>query len=271
MTGKATSTDLLNEREQEILQRLASGFSDQQIADDLFLSLNTVKWYNRQIYSKLGVKNRTQAVAYAKELGLLENSFSMSSQAGSVSTLSMQTLLSLGRNPFFLGREEVLARLWRQFQAGQTKAFSQPQAICGLGGVGKTQVALEYAYRHVQDYQAIFWTRADSRDTLVAGLLEIASILRLPERDERDQGVVRAAVKAWLSQNTGWLLILDNVDDLTLLPEFLPVPLSGHLLLTTRAQAPGGLATRVELETLDLDDAALLLLRRAGLLALDAS
>ncbi len=165
----------------------------------------------------------------------------------------------------------MLARLWRQFQAGQTKAFSQPQAICGLGGVGKTQVALEYAYRHVQDYQAIFWTRADSRDTLVAGLLEIASILRLPERDERDQGVVRAAVKAWLSQNTGWLLILDNVDDLTLLPEFLPVPLSGHLLLTTRAQAPGGLATRVELETLDLDDAALLLLRRAGLLALDAS
>ena len=184
--------------------------------------------------------------------------------------ISMQTLLSLGRNPFFLGREEVLARLRRQFQAGQAKAFSQPQAICGLGGVGKTQVALEYAYRHAQDYQAIFWTRADSRDTLVAGLLEIASLLRLTERDERDQGVAITAVKTWLSQNTGWLLILDNADDLALLPEFLPVPPSGHLLLTTRAQAPGALATRVELETLDLDDAPLLLLRRAGLLALDA-
>ena len=158
----------------------------------------------------------------------------------------MQTLLSLGRNPFFLGREEVLARLRRQFQAGQAKAFSQPQAICGLGGVGKTQVALEYAYRHAQDYQAIFWTRADSRDTLVAGFLEIASVLGLPERHEPDQHVAIAAVKGWLSQNTGWLLILDNADDLALLPEFLPSSLSGHLLLTTRAQALGGLADRIE-------------------------
>src|ERR1051326_9327722 len=91
MTGKATSPDLLNEREQEILQRLSAGLSDQQIADELFLSLNTVKWYNRQIYSKLGVKSRTQAVAYAKELGLLENGVSTSPQAGSGGTLSMQT------------------------------------------------------------------------------------------------------------------------------------------------------------------------------------
>ena len=269
MKGKATSQHLLNEREQEILQRLSTGLSDQQIADELFLSLHTVKWYNRQIYSKLGVKSRTQAVAYAKELGLLDRGFSTAPQAGPGVTLSMQTLFSLGRNPFFLGREEVLTRLRRQFQAA--KAFSQPQAICGLGGVGKTQVALEYAYRHAQDYQAIFWARADSRETLVESLLDIASMLRLPERDEWDQGFVITAVKAWLSQNTGWLLILDNADDLALLPEFLPVPLSGHLLLTTRAQAPGKLATRVELETLDLDDAPLLLLRRAGLLALDAS
>ncbi len=266
MKGKARSLDLLNEREQEIVQRLATGLSDQQIADELFLSLHTVKWYNRQIYSKLGVKSRTQAIACVKDLGLLESRDSQSQQ-----TDSRMGGLPYPRNPFFLGREEVLARLRRQFQAGQAKVFSQPQAICGLGGVGKTQVALEYAYRHAQDYQAIFWTRADSRDTLMAGLLEIASVLRLPERDERDQGVAIAAVKSWLSQNTGWLLILDNADDLPMLPEFLPVPLSGHLLLTTRTQAPGALATRVELETLYLDDAALLLLRRAGLLALDAS
>ena len=73
-----------------------------------------------------------------------------------------------------------------------------------------------------------------------------------------------------MSQHTNWLLILDNVDELALLPEFLPAPLSGHLLLTTRAQALGGLASRIEIETLDLDSAPLLL-RRAGLLALDAS
>jgi pimeloyl-ACP methyl ester carboxylesterase/DNA-binding CsgD family transcriptional regulator len=60
----------INKREREILERLASGLSDQQIADELFLSLNTVKWYNRQIYSKLGVSGRTQAITKARALGL---------------------------------------------------------------------------------------------------------------------------------------------------------------------------------------------------------
>jgi len=78
MKRKALSPDPLNEREKEILRRLSTGLSDQQIADELFLSLNTVKWYNRQIYSKLGVRSRTQAIACVKGLGLLESGISMS-------------------------------------------------------------------------------------------------------------------------------------------------------------------------------------------------
>jgi len=70
MEGKATSLHQLNEREKEILARLSTGLSDQQIADELFLSVNTVKWYNRQIYSKLGVSSRTQAIAQARALSL---------------------------------------------------------------------------------------------------------------------------------------------------------------------------------------------------------
>ena len=61
----------MNKREQEILERLATGLSDQQIADELFLSLHTVKWYNRQIFSKLGVSSRTQAITKARALGLV--------------------------------------------------------------------------------------------------------------------------------------------------------------------------------------------------------
>jgi pimeloyl-ACP methyl ester carboxylesterase/DNA-binding CsgD family transcriptional regulator len=64
--------DQLNEREREILKRLSAGLSDQQIADELFLSLNTVKWYNRQIYAKLGVANRFQAMAHARTTDLFE-------------------------------------------------------------------------------------------------------------------------------------------------------------------------------------------------------
>ncbi len=66
------ASDQLTEREYEILARLSNGMSDQQIADELVLSLNTVKWYNRQIYSKLGVSSRTQAIAQASALGLLD-------------------------------------------------------------------------------------------------------------------------------------------------------------------------------------------------------
>ena len=71
MDGNAAQ-DQLTAREKAILARLSSGLSDQQIANELFLSLHTVKWYNRQIYSKLGVGNRTQALAVARALGFLD-------------------------------------------------------------------------------------------------------------------------------------------------------------------------------------------------------
>jgi pimeloyl-ACP methyl ester carboxylesterase/DNA-binding CsgD family transcriptional regulator len=64
--------DQLNPREMEILRRISGGLSDQQIADELFLSLNTVKWYNRQIYAKLRVGNRIQAITQARAMGLLD-------------------------------------------------------------------------------------------------------------------------------------------------------------------------------------------------------
>ena len=70
--GMVRPPDQLNDREREILRRLSGGLADQQIADALFLSLNTVKWYNRQIYSKLRVRNRIQAIAQARAMDFLE-------------------------------------------------------------------------------------------------------------------------------------------------------------------------------------------------------
>ncbi|HYB00348.1 MAG TPA: FxSxx-COOH system tetratricopeptide repeat protein [Ktedonobacteraceae bacterium] len=175
------------------------------------------------------------------------------------------------RNPFFLGRDEILTRLRNLLQSGQTTALCQPQAISGLGGIGKTQVALEYAFRYAGDYQAVLWIQADRRDALVTGYFQIAQAIEIPERNEREQSVVIEAVKNWLRQHPNWLLILDNADELALLPEFLPAPIRGHLLLTTRTQALGHLANRIEIETLDHEKATLLLLRRSGLLDLEAS
>jgi pimeloyl-ACP methyl ester carboxylesterase/DNA-binding CsgD family transcriptional regulator len=71
MEDKESYLTPMNKREREILERLATGLSDQQIADELFLSIHTVKWYNRQIFSKLGVGSRTQAITKARALGLV--------------------------------------------------------------------------------------------------------------------------------------------------------------------------------------------------------
>ena len=174
------------------------------------------------------------------------------------------------RNPFFLGRESELAQVRQHLQADQTSIFVQPQAICGLGGIGKTQLALEYAYRYHQDYQAVLWARAESTEALVSSYVAIATLLRLPEREAKEQNITVQAVKTWLQTHRNWLLILDNADELVLLPRFLPPSLGGHLLMTTRAIATGQMALRLELETLGPAQGALLLLRRAILIPPDA-
>jgi non-specific serine/threonine protein kinase len=130
MTVNATSPDTLNEREQAILQRLAAGFSDQQIADALFLSLHTVKWYNRQIYSKLGVSSRTQAIAHAKEVGAL----------GDVSTRLPASGARLpAQAALFIGRQREMAEIKRLLDT------SRLLTLTGVGGIGKTQLALRVA------------------------------------------------------------------------------------------------------------------------------
>ena len=149
--------------------------------------------------------------------------------------------------------------------------ISQPQAVSGLGGVGKTQIALEYAYRYYQDYDAVLWTRADTQEALISGFVVFAALLQLPVQEERDQLKIVQAVKHWLTSHTRWLLLLDNADDLTLVRDFLPPGGSGHTLLTTRASSMGKLAHALEVDALDSKPGALLLLRRTERLAPDAS
>jgi tetratricopeptide (TPR) repeat protein len=170
------------------------------------------------------------------------------------------------RNPGFTGREKILKDIQVQLEAGQAAAHTPPQAISGLGGIGKTQIAVEYAYQHARDYEAVLWVLADSRESLVSGYMTIAELLNLPHQGEQDQSVIIQAVKTWLQTHGSWLLILDNADDLAQVSEFVPSIFEGHVLLTTRAQSMGRLAKRIEVETMSQDVGALFLLRRVGLI-----
>ena len=112
-------------------------------------------------------------------------------------------------------------------QSNKAAALTQAQAISGLGGIGKTQIALEYAYRYQAQYQALLWINASSRDAFTANFVMLATLLSLPEQQEKDQDIVVRAVKRWLTANSQWLLILDNVDDLKMVEEFLPIHSTG--------------------------------------------
>jgi tetratricopeptide (TPR) repeat protein len=171
------------------------------------------------------------------------------------------------RNPQFTGREDVLTQLETALLQSNAAVLTQPQAIRGLGGIGKTQTAVEYAYRHRNAYSAVFWVKAELREELMTGFGEIAKVLQLPQQDAQDQSVIITAVKEWFKTHERWLLIVDNADDLTVAREFLPSSGQGHVLLTTRAAATGQIAQAVELKKMSHHDGALFLLRRAKRIA----
>ena len=146
-----------------------------------------------------------------------------------------------------------------------------------LGGVGKTQTAVEYAYRQRDQYRAVLWVRAETETSLASGYRELAEVLDLPEgyrelaevldlpeRDESDNNKVVTAVLRWLGREPGYLLILDNADNPALVKDYLPPTPTGHVLLTSRAHNFNVLGIRrpIALPVLEPDEALEFLVKR---------
>jgi nucleoside phosphorylase len=168
--------------------------------------------------------------------------------------------------PFFTGRSHILKRLHDGFTVRSEAGMIYPQAVNGLGGIGKTQTAAEYAYQHRDDYRAVLWVNADAQENLVRDFTAIARMLKRPEEALQDSARLMHNMAEWFIANTEWLLILDNADELRLVEPFLPMAGRGHILLTTRAQAVRSLAQDVDLELLNPEEGALCILRRSGIL-----
>ena len=180
-------------------------------------------------------------------------------------------------NPFFTGREDYLEQLHHvstlrdEYQKEYPRKLplqQRPQVLAGLGGIGKTQIALEYAYRYMRDYHTVVWLRADSLQTLSLDFAAIATLLNLSDKGQADQEQIISAVKQWLISMTRWLLIFDDADDPENINKFIPSPCYGHILITTRSHSFASEigAQSVEVDEMTREEAMDFLLQRAGII-----
>ena len=137
------------------------------------------------------------------------------------------------RNPAFAGREAVISQLHKEL----TKPNAMKQVISGLGGMGKTQTAVEYAHRYHYDqcvYKTVFWVKADTEvnlDSDFAAIAEQVAVLGARSFDQEDRV---KATQTWLAKNNQWLLIFDNVDDPKWLDGYMSPNPNGKVLVTSR-------------------------------------
>jgi len=155
-------------------------------------------------------------------------------------------VVPFGRNKDFVGREHTLDQLLEKIPPGAAPDDCQRTAIDGLGGVGKTQVALEAAFR-LRDANpkcSVFWVPAIDAATFENAYLAIATVLGI-EKPDTSSADVKEMVKAALSTEAAgeWLLVIDNADDIELLfngstdaslSNYLPFSRKGSILFTTR-------------------------------------
>lgn len=139
-------------------------------------------------------------------------------------------------------------------------------ALHGLGGVGKTQIALEYAYRHESDYNYVFWISGVSQTELLSGFKNIARLSGCT-KGTRDPSKIAIHVLNWLRVTKNWLLIIDNLDDISIVRNYLPTTDgAGHTLITTRNKNSDGIpAEGFEVPGMHPEDCVQFLLERGRL------
>lgn len=163
----------------------------------------------------------------------------------------------------FTGREVMLHNLAVSLNQGELPA--PPQAITGLAGIGKTQLAVQYAFSHHSEYAGVWWFLSETSTTLCGSFLALADRLGLPERSKKEAHVVREEVLQWLGrERQRWLLIYDNASGPQELRPYLPQAGCHHILITSCNPNWLGVAELHGLDPLSPVESVEFLLKRTG-------
>ena len=146
------------------------------------------------------------------------------------------------RNTQFSGRDDELAGLRAMF------AESAVVVLYGIGGVGKTQLAIEYAHQAADDYEIVWWIAAQQPDLVHLQLADLAVGLGLVPQDA-DRSIAAHTALGHLRRRSKWLLVFDSAEDPAALSPWLPGG-GGHVLITSRTASWRELATPLEVEVL---------------------
>jgi len=166
------------------------------------------------------------------------------------------------RNLNFTGRGALLERLRAQLRRQPGAVVTQAEAIHGLGGVGKTQLALEFAHRYHADYEVIWWIAAEQPASVTAELAALAQELGVEQA--ADQAEMVTMLFKELRVRRGWLLVYDNAERPDRLAGLLPPGGDGRVLVTSRYGAWGRLGSSLRLDVLPREESVALLSKRTG-------
>src|SRR6266700_1530276 len=232
-----------------------------------YYRLSTASGYE-ELYRRLTHQPRTlkPALGMLRALSPRERTHDFITEMPGERPLEVIENVPYARNPYFTGRDAVLHDLHEALSKDSATALTQGHAIFGLGGIGKTQTAVEYTYRYRSDYRFIFWTRAGTEVELQAGCVEIARLLDLPEQHATNPAETVQAVKHRLEHTSAWLLVFDNADAPEMLKTSYPRTPRGHILLTSRAQVFDtlGIARPLALAKMDQQEALDFLFKRTA-------